>query len=400
MAERSASMTAPPAAPHASGLLPQRKCACGTHAPGGGECATCRRSKAAGGMYPAPQPIAPVASHAAFGQDWTRIPLHAPEQQRSFSGGGPGATDAGEGHAEAADAGQPTGAREAGTDAGHAADAATATPAAREAATADAAAPAATPRPALGWVQQLRHAHDALWYFGGEHPSGFSIDTRLRANGFADATQLHWRIAQGADKVAFHGPASGAEVVLDSIEGSTRANDVSLEVSEGTGAGAPVFVGRLTVRKPHHLVREARTAHAACPPWGGCAAACPAWWDEFTYRVKDNVGGTIVGATVNENFPGAKTNDQPNNWPNPAAFATVPFWANTNGTFVDNWFIACGNPAPLAPGTPNAGQSVDRLPHEFWVGSRTPAHGVRVQRHVAHRYRSFAEHENVVTPAP
>ncbi|HUW53015.1 MAG TPA: hypothetical protein VMV99_06330 [Rhodanobacter sp.] len=246
----------------------------------------------------------------------------------------------------------------------------------------------------------MRHTHDALWYFGGEHPRWFSTDTHLRASGFTDATQLRWRILHGADKVAFHGPATGAEVVLDSLEGSARANDVAVELKEGGGASAPAHVGHLTVRKPHHLVREGRTNHAACPTWGHCAAACPAWWDEFKYRIKDNVGGTIVGATVNENFPGAKTNDQPNNWPNPAAFATVPFWPDTNGTFVDNWFIACGNPPPLAMGVPNAGQSVDRLPHEFWVGSRTPAHGVRVQRHVAHRYRAFADHENVVSPAP
>ena len=117
------------------------------------------------------------------------------------------------------------------------------------------------------------------------------------------------------------------------------------------------------------------------------------------YRVVDNVGGTIAGATVNEHFPGGKTNDQPNDWPPSTAFGGQPFWPETNGVFVDSWFVSCGNPDP-APGTPLAGQSVDHMPHEFFVGSRTPARGVRVQTHTAHRYRGYARHEGITTPAP
>jgi hypothetical protein len=123
------------------------------------------------------------------------------------------------------------------------------------------------------------------------------------------------------------------------------------------------------------------------------------YWTEIRYRILDNMSGTIVGATVNENFPGAPTADQPNNWPNPAVFTTVPFWRNTNGKFVDNWFTSCGTPAP-APGGPTAGTGVDRMPHEFYVGSDTPGRGVRVQRHTAHRYLGFARHEGITTPAP
>lgn len=381
--------------PSAQGVL-QRKCACGVHTAAGGECESCRKRRSdgkGGGAIDTPSALASVADGPGF--DMSRVPVR--------SNGG-GADDAGAETKQAAPA-------DAGTTDASAPDAGIRS--------ADAAVPAAdkdtnaanptnpsNPGPAqaapagLRWTQQMRHRSDALWYFGGEHPSGFSIDTHLLASGFSDPTQLHWRIVNGADKVAFHGAATGQDVILDSKEGSVRANDVEVEVTEGTGPTAATYSGRLTVRKPHHLVREGLVSHAACPPWGGCAAGCSAWWTEITYRVKDNVGGTIVGATVNENFPGAKTNDQANDWVNPAAFATVPFWANTNGTFVDNWFVSCGTPAPVAPGTATAGQSVDRLPHEFYVGSQTPARGVRVQRHVAHRYLGGADHENVVTPAP
>jgi hypothetical protein len=148
------------------------------------------------------------------------------------------------------------------------------------------------------------------------------------------------------------------------------------------------------------LILRSTNDNDACPAWAGCSAACTAYWTTIDYRIVDNVSGTIVGATVNENFPGAKVNDQANNWGNPAAFITTPFWENTNGTFIDNWFISCGNPAPVAHAAANANTGVDRIPHEFYVGSKTPGRGVRVQTHTAHRYLGFARHENITTPAP
>ncbi|HZT32859.1 MAG TPA: hypothetical protein VFA33_23435 [Bryobacteraceae bacterium] len=259
------------------------------------------------------------------------------------------------------------------------------------------AAPAAAP--SLNWTHQLRHPHDALWFFCGEHPSGFSITADLVSANAANPAALQWRITAGADKIAFDGASVGPSVRVKSTAGSVRANDVSMEVREGTPGGAS-YTGKLTVRKPHRLLsRGAPTDHAGCPPWNPCPG-CGAYWTEISYRIVDNVGGTIVGATVNENFPGAVTADVVTNWPGPAAFATVPFWQNTNGTFVDNWFIGCGNPTPVAPTDPTAGTSVDHMPHEFYVGSVTPARGCRVQTHTAHRYLGFARHEGIVSPAP
>jgi hypothetical protein len=171
---------------------------------------------------------------------------------------------------------------------------------------------------------------------------------------------------------------------------------VIVEVSEGTRS----YQGGLTVRKPHRLVQRFVRDHATCPPWGGCAAGAPVYWTEIGYRVVDNVGGTIVGATVNEDFPGTKTNDQATNWVSPASFSTVPVWPNTDGTFIDNWYVWGGNPSPVAPTAANAGQSVDRMTHEFYVGTTTQGRGCRVQRHTAHRYRGYARHEGITTPAP
>jgi hypothetical protein len=260
------------------------------------------------------------------------------------------------------------------------------------------AAPSTPPTP-LSWTYVKKHKNDALWFFCGEHPSGFSTSGTLRAAGAGDPTKLDWRIVDGPDKVEFGGAATGPEVSVKSKAGSTKENDVTIEVIEGVGPAAPKFAGKLTVRRPHRLVASAATDHAACPGWAACPG-CSAYWSELPYRIFDNVSGTIVGATVNENFPSAKVNDQTNNWPSPAVFATVPFWANTNGTFVDNWFIGCGTPSPVAPGTPTAGQTVDHLAHEFYVGSQTPAKGCRVQAHTAQRFLGMARHINIRSPAP
>jgi len=253
--------------------------------------------------------------------------------------------------------------------------------------------------PALSWEYVKRHKWDALWWFNGERPSGFSVTARLQASGYGDPANLNWQIISGADKVGFQGSPTGAEVVLESKKGSSHQNDVEIEVHEGA-AGSPGYTGQLTVRQPYRLILRSTNDNDACPAWAGCSAACTAYWTTIDYRIVDNVSGTIVGATVNENFPGAKTSDQPNNWGNPAAFVTTPFWENTNGTFIDNWFVSCGNPAPVAHAAANANTGVDRIPHEFYVGSKTPGRGVRVQTHTAHRYLGFARHENITTPAP
>lgn len=254
--------------------------------------------------------------------------------------------------------------------------------------------------PMLSWVYNKRYSHDALWWFNGEHPLGFSITATLEAVGYTDPTTLTWRITRGADKVAFVGAPSGATVTLRSKAASRRADDVDIEVSEGGGPAARGFTGHMTVRAPHRLIQRSVNDSASLPAWASPPAGAVGWWTTIGYRVVDNVGGTIVGATVNENFPSAKTNDQPNNWVDPSSFATVPVWPNTNGTFVDNWFVWNGSPTPVAPTAANANQSVDSMAHEFYVGSTTSGRGVRVQTHTAHRYLGFARHENITTPAP
>jgi hypothetical protein len=413
--------------PARTGLL-QRRCACGGTPGPSGECAECRRKRTSGLKPPGserPTPIGNVSpspddstlSGPSPGHDFSKIPVlpvtagtaRAPS---AITGGGaqPGAappsampTDAATPDAATPDAATP--------------DAATTDAATPDAATPDAGVPAppageaqgpaaeepqgaTASSPGLSWSHVLRSTHDALWWFCGEHPAGFSTTARLKATGFSDPLLLSWRITRGADKVAFRGAAAGEEVTVGSTAGSTRAEDVAIEVREGTGAGVPAFSGNLTVRRPHRMIHRSDTDHGACPGWAACSVACPAYWSEIGYRVVDNVGGTIVGATVNENFPGTKANDQPNNWTSPAAFITTPFWENTDGTFVDNWFQSCGTPSPVAPGAAGAATGVDQIPHEFYVGSTTPALGCRVQTHTAHRYLGFTRHENITTPAP
>lgn len=394
----------------AGGIL-QRKCDCGQHTIAGGECNTCSREretvqrrfatdnrspdiegKTLGSSSRTRSATPNFFAESRLARDFSRVQAFSlPSRNVHGAGGGnePGAAEV-----DAPPPAAPPGA----VGVVNAEPPAAIAPEAPKVPGGPAAGPAA---PALSWSHLLRHKNDALWFFCGAHPSGFSTDARLRAAGFANPALLNWRITNGADKVMITGAAVGDGITVESKAGSTHRDDVFVEVTEGAGPAAPSFTGHLTVLRPSRLIhRGADTDHGACPGWAACGVGCSAYWTEIGYRVVDNMSGTIVGATVNENFPGAKTNDQVNNWGNPAAFITVPFWANTNGTFVDNWFQSCGNPAPVAPGSANAGTGVDRIPHEFYVGSQTPALGCRVQTHTAHRYLGFARHEGVTSPAP
>lgn len=265
------------------------------------------------------------------------------------------------------------------------------------------ATPPATPAAAssLRWEHVKRHQWDALWFFCGEHPSGFSTTATLRAQGFTNPNAVEWFVRQGADKVYAPGGFYGPEITLHSSEGSQRADDVHIEVQERMADGTVNnYLGRFTVRKPHHLRQEWTSDHNSCPPGSVGGAGCPGLWTEISYRVFDNVNGTIVGATVNERFPGPVTNDQPNNWSG-AAVTSGSSWPNTNGTFVDNLFKCCGTPAPIQnAANPNWGDKVFHMPHEFFVGSTTSGRGCRVQTHTLQFYRGTADHENITSPAP
>lgn len=388
--------------PVRAGFL-QRQCTCGQHT-GAGECTECRQKREGTLQRMAVNSMSTAArsgeasahnfSSPRFSHDFSAVPNHAIVS-------GAIDFDSPEAGAESQDAGisDATAGQDSGTsDAARGFDAS-----ARE--TVELPGTRATEGEGtdvardLSWSQVLLFPHDALWFFCGEHPSGFSTTATLSASGFSDPTHLTWRITRGADKIAFQGRPVGADVIVRSLAGSIVSNDVSIEVRED----ARSFTGRLTVRKPHHLIQRFVHDNPGLPPGIACPAGCAppcGFWTEIGYRVVDNVGGTIVGALVNESFPGATTSDQLNNWP-----VIHPNGGPTDGTFPDNWAVlgcaASGtNPLPVASTSANAGQSIDRMPHEFFVGSATPGQGCRVQRHTAHRFLGFARHEGIVTPAP
>jgi len=261
--------------------------------------------------------------------------------------------------------------------------------------------PAATPSPAAGslrWQFIPQHRWDALWYFCGEHPSGFSITATLRAEGFTNPNNVEWFVRQGADKVYAPGGFNGPEIVLHSSAGSLRSDDVQIEVQERqAGGGGSSYQGGLTVRKPSRLRQEWSSDSTTCPDLS--LIPHPAIWSEIHYRVIDNVGGTIVGATVNERFPSPPVNDQPNNWGS-APTTSTQNWPNTNGTFTDNLYMCGGTPAPVTTSSSNWGDKVYHMPQEFYVGSTTPGRGCRVQAHTLQFYRGYADHEDIHSPAP
>lgn len=261
--------------------------------------------------------------------------------------------------------------------------------------------PAAAPAGAgLDWQQQRRHRSDALWYFCGEHPAGFSTTATLRASGYTDPGRVEWFVRQGADKVYAPGGYRGTEITLHSSAGSRRADDVHVEVQETLPDGSVTsHLGRLTVRKPHRLILRGTTDHSTCPPWERSHGTCASLWSEVAYRIVDNVGGTIVGATVNERFPGPVVHDQPNRW-TAATMTAGTAWPHTDGTFVDNLYKCCGIPTPVGSASPQYGDPVYHEPQEFYVGSTVPGRGCRVQRHTLQFFRGYADHEHIRSPAP
>ena len=252
----------------------------------------------------------------------------------------------------------------------------------------------------LRWQHVKRHRWDALWYFCGEHPAGFSTRATLRAEGFTNPNNVEWFVRQGADKVYAPGGFNGPEITLHSSAGSQRADDVHIEVQERIPDGTfNSYLGHFTVRKPHRLRQEGTSDNTSCPPWDPSPASCPAFWTGISYRIIDNVGGTIIGATVNERFPSSAINDQPNNWSSGTVTSTSS-WPETNGTFTDNLYKCCGIPAPVLPSSSQWSDKVFHQPQEFYVGSTMPGHGCRVQVHTLQFYRGFADHESISSPAP
>jgi hypothetical protein len=242
------------------------------------------------------------------------------------------------------------------------------------------------------------HTWDAFWYFCREHPSGFSTTATLRAVGYADPTRLSWFVRQGADKVFAPGGFEGPEIVLHSSAGSTRADDVHIEVQESAPDGTVTsHLDRITVRTPRRLRQEWTAEPGGCPAGIPGTAGCPGLTSQLNYRIFDNVGGTIVGATVNELFPSTPIADQPNNWTG-SAITSGSAWRNTNGTFTDTLYKCCGTPAPVPPSSAQWGDKVFHQTHEFYVGSATPGHGCLVQRHTLQFYRGTADHEDIHSP--
>jgi hypothetical protein len=258
-----------------------------------------------------------------------------------------------------------------------------------------------SPAAGLSWLHVKRHTHDALWYFCGEEPRYFSTTATLRASGYSDPDRLEWFITRGADKVYSLTGYTGPEITLKSTAGSMRPNDVAIRVSEGLDPAAPSYTGHLTVRKPHRLIPSSR----------GVIGARDRDWDGgflsfVSYRMVDNVGGTIIGGTMNERF-GTATDHIPNNWPVPSHRAGYD--VDLDGIVTDvigMRGLARFHPAPQTPGpaqTPPvalSGDHVDTIEQTFSIGSLTPGRGCRVQTNDFVRYRDHGRHENIVSPAP
>jgi len=259
----------------------------------------------------------------------------------------------------------------------------------------------------LPGVQPLSWSADwPLWFFCGEHPQGFTTTVTLSAS-ITGEGPITWDIITGGDKVAFTGrgatprSATGMQVRLRSTEGSNRANDVAIRVSEGSGATSKTYTGRMSVLKPHRLISSRfGVIGPRDRPWGS------GFISFISYRMVDNLGGSIKGGTVNEQFE-TGTNLVANNWPVPNQIAGTD--VDRDGVFTDRIGVtgaSARTPAPQNPGPSRvppsslSGQRVDVIRQEFFIGSLTAGRGCSVQRHDFVRFIDHGRHENIVSPAP
>jgi hypothetical protein len=291
-------------------------------------------------------------------------------------------------------------------------------------------------------------ADSDLWYFGGEPSNGpLPTEVTLRASS-AGGGRYDWNVLAGADKVELgdaddptHSEArDDNRVRVRSKAGSAGVDDVHIGVAHRSDNGNVTRAeSSLGVRNPVGMrVSPSGGAPASFPDTydvgpveaGGDEATQEKTADETqtvaalpdaapkslthkgtdhntdptymyetheNYETLDDKGATMKGYDVNELFTTTPTNDAPKcDWRRgPAGGRTV------SGTA---WFDrmqgedATKTPTPQNPGTPLGSTKVQHWNQEWYIGSKDPGKGTKVQTNVFQKYQDHANHESIKSP--
>lgn len=217
-----------------------------------------------------------------------------------------------------------------------------------------------------------------LWYFTGETPPDYTVSARLSTN--KTGGTFRWDVS------AQLGLSSATEPLptVSTRNLSAARNDAWVRVRHTDTRGNLTAASyRLTVLAPDSLT-HLNDVDAADPVWGyDC---------QIHYSIHDQFGTVLPrNVPINEQWTSGVVADFAGmNWRRGAeGSATV---APTNWFDHVNGETAGHNPAPVNPGTPNAGVAVYHWSGDWRVGSLTIGRGRRVRSVTWQKNRGFARH--------
>jgi hypothetical protein len=240
----------------------------------------------------------------------------------------------------------------------------------------------------------LNSVDNVIWWFNGEKPGGYNVQTNLKAKPTGIGS-YQWNVTTGDDKVEFANGSSSTTTTTASTpirskgpNGSAARKDITATVTVNGVASDPV---QLTVQVPNSLsfLRNVDNVDATY-----------AYASEIHYAVQDQFGRTLPSAVpLNEKFTSALRND----------FAGTDWRRGpAGGTTVNpaDWLDliqgegSTRTPTPQAPGTPLGNVRVQNWSGQWQIGSATVGSGLRVQTNIWQKFQDHARHRNVVSPAP
>jgi hypothetical protein len=242
-------------------------------------------------------------------------------------------------------------------------------------------------------------ASDDLWWFGGETPQNYATQITIWDDMLTPDGTFTWTITSGAGIVQFANGSSTYTAVNDnratlvSIGASAAAESLTLDVTiHLTYNGFDFGTAHMAVATPDHLV------HLKDEDFIDLIGK---YSSLIHYQIVDQFNRQLPkNVEVNEQWTtGAVSDFAGENWPrgnpngamvNPADFSDqISGVAQQGVTFT---------PAPQEPQNPLGNVKVDHWGQAFYVGSKTPGKGVKVQTDTLQRYQDHGRHLDVKSP--
>ena len=268
----------------------------------------------------------------------------------------------------------------------------------------------------IGELPQIKLAKSVWWVCGvsgGSLPNTGTLTLKSPVNPPPYSTSFVWTITAGATKLVFsNGTATITRTAptagVKTLAASAALNDVSVNVVVRNSIGTWLppwyleYFATATVRTPSRLKRlPARDKEY------GRGARCDVSGNQgflslVAYEVDDRFRVSTFSpdqseAGVNE-YLGAATPHQPNNWGTPIAGGD----ATLVGRFFDNLCVTGGGiPHPMPPQSPLTKNLVEQIPQTWYAGSSAmppPNKGCKVQTDTINFFIDHGTHTNIKSP--